>query len=76
MAHRPFRGWLCPLPPPTFFQEPNMNREKEIKELKTENKKLRELLQDALPHIECKNNSQSGLITEIGEFLEQAQKGG
>ncbi len=53
-----------------------MNREKEIKELKTENKKLRELLQDALPHIECKNNSQSGLITEIGEFLEQAQKGG
>ena len=33
-------------------------------------KKLRELLQEALPHIECKNNSQSGLITEIGEYLE------
>lgn len=36
--------------------------------------KLRKLLQDALPHIECKNNSQSGLITEIGEYLEQALK--
>ena len=35
------------------------------------------LLRDALPHIECKNASQSGLITAIGEYLgaEQALKG-
>ena len=23
MAQRPFRGWLCPLPPPTFFKGKN-----------------------------------------------------
>ena len=40
------------------------------KELEVEKKRLRELLRDALPHIECNNNSQSGLITEIGEYLE------
>lgn len=34
-----------------------------------ENKRLRGMLRDALPHIECKNDSQSGLITEIGEYL-------
>ena len=33
---------------------------KQSNELYDENKKLRRLLQDALPHIECKNNSQSG----------------
>lgn len=27
------------------------------------------LLKGALPHIECKNATQSGLITEIGEYL-------
>lgn len=45
---------------------------KEVKELEVEVERLQELLQSALPHIECKNNSQSGLITEIGEYLEQA----
>jgi hypothetical protein len=34
------------------------------------------LLRDALPHIECKNADQSGLITAIGEFLEAEQKEG
>lgn len=39
-----------------------------------EYEKLVKFLKDALPHIECKNNSQSGLITAIGEYLEQALK--
>jgi len=47
-----------------------------IRELEADNDRLRELLQAALPYIECKNNSQSGLITEIGEYLQQALKGG
>ncbi len=56
-----------------FLAGANFSSER-IKELEAENKRLRELLQDALPHIECKNNSQSGLITEIGEYLQQGQK--
>lgn len=44
------------------------------KELEDENTRSMSLLQAALPHIECKNNSQSGLITEIGEYLQA--KGG
>ena len=32
---------------------------------------LKELLQNALPHIECRNEFQSGLITEIGEYLSE-----
>lgn len=32
--------------------------------------KLRELLESALPHIECKTNEQSQLITAIGEALD------
>lgn len=40
-----------------------------IENLQTEIAKLKELLQDALLHIECKNASQSGLITTIGEAL-------
>ena len=43
-------------------------------ELEAENFKLRELLQDALPHISCNNASQSGLITEIGELLSKPWK--
>jgi len=42
---------------------------KDVKQLRAKNKRLKALLQAALPNIECKNNSQSGLITEIGEFL-------
>ncbi|KKL61793.1 hypothetical protein LCGC14_2191760 [marine sediment metagenome] len=38
--------------------------------LKAENKRLRSFLQDALPHIECMTNSQSSLITAIGEYLQ------
>ena len=41
--------------------------------MKDEVAKLRRLLQDALPHIECNNESQSGLITEIGQFLEETE---
>lgn len=37
--------------------------------LQAENKQVKELLQAALPNIECKNNSQSGLISKIGEVL-------
>ncbi len=33
-------------------------------------KGLRELLEEALPNIECKNGNQSGLITTIGEYLQ------
>ena len=29
------------------------------------------LLRDALPHIECVDSNQSGLISEIGEFLDE-----
>ena len=43
-------------------------------DLQAENKQLRELLRDALPHIECTNATQSGLITEIGQALNK--KGG
>ncbi len=32
------------------------------------------LLRDALPHIECENASQSGLITAIGEFFERIEE--
>lgn len=32
--------------------------------------KLRELLESALPHIECKTTEQSQLITAIGEALD------
>ena len=45
-------------------------KNKQIKRLEAENEKTQKLLQEALPHIECKNNSQSGLITEIGEYLQ------
>lgn len=49
-----------------------INGAKEEKRLlQAENERLKELLQAALPNIECKNNSQSGLITEIGEFLSE-----
>ncbi len=62
--------------------EPKMARQLEIEvdgakvlaealvKAQKERGELRGLLQDALPHIECKSNSQSGLITEIGEFLQ------
>ncbi len=51
------------------LQDETDKQKERIKDLEAENEKLRKLLQDALPHIECKNNSQSGLITEIGELL-------
>jgi len=38
--------------------------------IQAELKKVRLLLRDALPNIECKDNSQSGLITAIGEYLQ------
>jgi len=44
--------------------------EREYEKLKAENAKLRYLLQNALPHIECINIEQSNLITEIGKTLE------
>jgi len=41
----------------------------EVGKLQAKNERLRKLLSDTLPHIECVNNSQSSLITEIGEAL-------
>jgi len=38
-------------------------------ELCEENETLKKLLVDALPHIECKNQYQSNLITAIGEAI-------
>ncbi len=42
-----------------------------LEKFEADNKRLRSFLEDALPHIECTNNSQSGLITitAIGEYL-------
>ena len=37
--------------------------------------KAKGLLQDALPNIECKHANQSGLITEIGIFLQDLPEG-
>ena len=62
----------------------------EVAELKAENEVLREqnwmmnkntaelrnLLADALPHIECTSQKQSDLITAIGLYLEAADKEG
>jgi len=36
--------------------------------------KAKQFLTDALPHIECKNDSQNALITCIGNFLNQKNK--
>jgi len=44
--------------------------QEELKAKDADIERLRQLLKDALPHIECKNASQSGLITEIGQVLE------
>ena len=38
-------------------------------ELREENETLRKMLTDALPHIECKSQDQSNLVTAIGEAL-------
>ena len=35
--------------------------------------RLRKLLRDALPNIECQNNFQSGLISAIGKYLESVE---
>ncbi len=36
---------------------------------------LGDLLREALPQIECTDGRQSGLISEIGEYLEALKKG-
>ncbi|MHC4121987.1 MAG: hypothetical protein ACYSSI_00305 [Planctomycetota bacterium] len=53
-----------------------------IQQLQAENEKLQaehnqaiKFLEEALPHIECENHFQCGLITAIGTFL-NALKGG
>lgn len=43
--------------------------EAENKQQAAEIERLKKLLRDALPHIECRNDYQSGLITKIGETL-------
>ena len=40
-----------------------------------ERDEAKKLLSDALPHIECTNASQNGLITAIGEFLQTEKDG-
>ncbi len=39
-------------------------------DLLDEIERLQGLLREALPHIECENPAQSGLITEIGEYID------
>ena len=51
-------------------QAAEQNLTKQIDELQAELDKTQELLREALPHIECVNGLQSGLITEIGEYFE------
>ena len=49
-------------------------REIKPQTLQCEIEMLRKLLREALPHIECKTRAQSGLITEIGEYLQEVKK--
>lgn len=39
------------------------------KKLQAELDQAKRLLEEALPHIECRNNTQSGLITAIGKYI-------
>ena len=43
-----------------------------LEQLQAERNQVIKFLEDALPHIECKNDSQSSLITTIGEFLSKS----
>lgn len=54
----------------SFNVEMHLRHLNDYTSVQAENTRLKELLGEVLPHVECVNPIQSQLITEIGEYLE------